>query len=51
MIWRLFEQRHCEKTSTYVNVIPAQAGIHAELPVTRRMDSRLRGNDGFAVNG
>ncbi|NVM76172.1 hypothetical protein FHW83_001967 [Duganella sp. SG902] len=26
-------------------VIPAQAGIHAELMTTRPMDSRLRGND------
>jgi hypothetical protein len=28
------------------HVIPAQAGIHAEAMWWRRMDSRVRGNDG-----
>jgi ring-1,2-phenylacetyl-CoA epoxidase subunit PaaD len=32
-------------------VILANAGIHAERPITRSMDSRLRGNDGLKDAG
>ena len=30
-------------------VIPAQAGIHLDLQSKAKMDSRLRGNDGYLV--